>query len=125
MRWEDFRRSGNIEEGSSGRGGGGFGFGMPVRLSGGMIILAVVVGLLFGVNPLDMLGALMGGGGPVVQSQAPQQAPPAPGQRSGVTDPNRDFVSAVLGSTEDVWDKVFQGMGQRYEKPTLHLFHGQ
>src|SRR5438045_1476712 len=103
MRWEDFRRSGNIEEGSPGGGGGG-GFGMPVRLSGGMIIVAVVVGLLFGVNPLDMLGALTGGGGPVPQSQAPQQAPPAPGQRAAATDPNRDFVSAVLGSTEDVWD---------------------
>jgi len=122
MRWQDFRRSDNIEEGSA-PGGGGYGFGMPVRLSGGVIVIAVIVGLLFGVNPLDMLSALMGGGGPVVQ-QAPAPAPSQGGQRAGVADPRRDFASAVLGSTEDVWSKIFQEMGSRYDPPTLHLFKG-
>ncbi|MDQ6620223.1 MAG: zinc metallopeptidase [Pseudomonadota bacterium] len=123
MRWQDFRRSENIEEGSATGGGGGVGFGMPMRLSGGMIVLAVVVGLLFGVNPLDMLSALMGGGGPVTQQQAP--APQrAPGGAARVADdPRRDFVASILGSTEDVWTRVFQDMGSRYEPPKLHLFH--
>ena len=121
MRWGDFRRSDNVEEGSY--GGGGAGFGMPVRLSGGVIVVAVIASLLFGVNPLDMLGAMMGGG--PVQSPAPAPAP-APGgqQRPAVPNPQRDFVSAVLGSTEDVWGETFQRMGRRYDPPRLHLFHG-
>lgn len=123
MRWQDFRRSSNIEEGSA-TGGGGYGFGMPVRLSGGVIVLAVVVGLLFGVNPLDMLSALLGGGGPVAQAPAPAPTPAQPGQRAAAVDPRRDFVSAVVGSTEDVWGKIFQEMGSRYDPPTLHLFTG-
>lgn len=126
MRWGDFRRSDNVEEGSAGGGGGGFGFGGPVRLSGGVIIVAVVAGLLFGINPLDMLGALTGGG-PVTQSSAPAPGPAtstAGGARSGAVDPSRDFVAAILGSTEDVWGKVFEQMGARYDPPTLHLFHG-
>lgn len=126
MRWGDFRRSDNVEEGPAGGSGGGIGFGGPVRLSGGVIIVAVVAGLLFGINPLDMLGALMGGG-PVMQSEAPAPQP-APGTQSGVrpgaANASRDFVSAVLGSTEDVWGKVFQQMGSRYDPPKLHLFHG-
>ena len=117
MRWGDFRRSDNVEEGSS-TGGGGFGLG-AVPISGGVIVIAVIAGLLFGVNPLDMLGALTGGG-PVVQAPAPAPG----GQRAGAVDPNRDFVAAVLGSTEDVWTKVFQDMGARYDPPKLHLFHG-
>ena len=125
MRWGDFRRSDNVEEGSAGGGGGGMGFGGPVRLSGGVIIVAVVAGLIFGINPLDMLGALTGGG-PVTQQQPP--APQAPSKESGVrtAPPNasRDFVSAILGSTEEVWGKLFTQMGSRYDPPKLHLFHG-
>jgi hypothetical protein len=32
------------------------------------------------------------------------------------------FVRRVLADTEDVWDRVFQSAGKRYEKPTLVLF---
>jgi predicted metalloprotease len=34
------------------------------------------------------------------------------------------FVRRVLADTEDVWDRVFQAAGKRYEKPTLVLFSG-
>ncbi len=122
MRWGDFRRSDNVEEGSSYGGPGGFGMGGPVRISGGLIVVAVIAGLLFGVNPLDIIGGMTGGGGPVVQQQAPAPAPG--GQRGAVTDPNSEFVRRVLGSTEDVWTETFQRMGARYDPPTLHLFHG-
>jgi predicted metalloprotease len=128
MRWQDFRRSDNVEEGSS-TGGGGYGFGgMPVRLSGGVIVVAVVVGLLFGVNPLDMLSALMGGGGTVAEAPAPgPRQGTAPGANRGaqvVSDPTRDFAARVLGSTEDVWGRIFKEMGSRYDPPTLHFFTG-
>ena len=124
MRWGDFRRSDNVEEGSASGSGGGIGFGGPVRLSGGVIIVAVVAGLIFGINPLDMLGALTGGGPVTQQTPAPQAPGKESGVRTGAPNASRDFVSAVLGSTEDVWGKLFTQMGSRYDPPKLHLFHG-
>ena len=60
MRWQDYRRSDNVEEGSS---SGPSMFGGGLRLSGGAIILVVVVSLLLGKNPLEMLALLTGGDG--------------------------------------------------------------
>ncbi len=39
-------------------------------------------------------------------------------------DPGKEFVAHVLGDTEDVWGAVFQTMGARYEPPRLVLFRG-
>lgn len=36
-----------------------------------------------------------------------------------------DFVSVVLGSTEDIWEKEFARAGQRYPHPNLVLFTGR
>jgi uncharacterized protein len=119
MRWQDYRRSDNVEEGSS---GGPSMFGGGLRLSGGAIILVVVVSLLLGKNPLEMLALLTGdGGGPVVQTQAPPTATRAP----AANDPQTEFVARVLGDTEDVWGGIFQQMGTRYQPPKLTLYHGQ
>ena len=140
MRWGDFRRSENVEdrtgglpEGTSGGGGGGLPFG-GMRLGGGAIIILVIVGMLFGINPFEMLGMLGGGDGGVVQSPPPQTAPPGYGPQSGAGTPqtsasspaavNMDFSKAVLGDTEDVWGALFKAMGQRYEPPKLVLFRG-
>jgi predicted metalloprotease len=119
MRWQDYRRSDNVEEGSS-SGPGILGGGL--RLSGGAIILVVVVSLLLATHPLEMLALLTGdGGGPVVQTQAPPTATRAP----AANDPQTEFVSRVLGDTEDVWGGIFQQMGKRYQPPKLTLYHGQ
>jgi predicted metalloprotease len=119
MRWQDYRRSDNVEEGSS---SGPSMFGGGLRLSGGAIILVVVVSLLLGKNPLEMLALLTGGGdGPVVQTQAPPTATRAP----AANDPQTEFVARVLGDTEDVWGGIFQQMGKRYQAPKLTLYHGQ
>ena len=123
MRWQDFRRSDNVEElgssGSSGFGGGG------IRLGGGAILVVIVVSLLFGKNPLDVLALLTGDGGapPQVQTQpaAPSGTPHTPTAR----DAQKDFVRAVLGDTEDFWGATFQQMGSRYQPPKLGLFEGQ
>ena len=61
MRWGDFRRSENVEDrtGQSPSGGGFPIGGLPI--GGGALVIVVIVGMLFGINPLDMLGMLSGG----------------------------------------------------------------
>jgi len=140
MRWGDFRRSDNVEdrtggapEGSGTGGGGGLPFG-GMRLGGGALIVVVIIGWLLGINPLEMLGLLSGGGG---EPPAPQSAPaPGYGPQYGAgtdgappaapsqSEKNKDFSARVLGDTEDVWAAVFKAMGSRYEPPKLVLFRG-
>jgi len=45
MRWDDFRRSDNVDDAGS---GGGFGLGGGFRLGGGALIAVVVISLLLG-----------------------------------------------------------------------------
>jgi predicted metalloprotease len=118
MKWEGQRQSENIEDRRAGGGGGGFRIGGGRGIGIGTIIVAVVAGWIFGINPLTLLGAL-GGGGPVMapQSQAPAQRPPA-------NDAMAAFVSTVLADTEDVWGGVMRSAGVPYSQPKLVLFRG-
>jgi uncharacterized protein len=119
MRWQDFRRSDNVEEST---GGGSSGIG-GIHLGVGGVLAVVVISLLLGKNPLDFLALLSDTGAPT-QSQ---QTAPLPSNASGGSqpDPQKDFVARVLGDTEDVWGAVFQKQGSRYEPPKLVLFRGQ
>ena len=135
MRWGDYRRSDNVEDrtGNAPEGGGG---GLPfggMRLGGGALIILVIVGMLFGINPFEMLGMLGGGDGGSIQVPPSQTAPPGYGPQpqaverpgaSGPADVNKDFSARVLGDTEDVWTAIFKQSGQRYEPPKLVLFRG-
>ena len=136
MRWGDYRRSENVEDRTGGApegGGGGLPFG-GLHIGGGALIVLVIVGMLFGINPFEMLGMLGGGGGEVVQAP-PTQPPPgygpqkAPGtdkaQGLAPGDVNKEFSARVLGDTEDVWAAVFKAMGSRYEPPKLVLYRGR
>jgi predicted metalloprotease len=105
-------------------GGGG------IRIGAGGLILLVVVGLLFGINPLDILT----GGGALPPEVSTQQVPSQPGPGSAASPPERaapkdkqtDFVHATLAMTEDVWESVFRSyVGQPYQRPRLVLFEGQ
>ncbi len=130
MRWRQGPRSDNIED-RRGQGGGGFGFpsgrGRRIRIPtggkrGGMgiggIIVVLVLMWLFGGNIGQILGP--GGGGLTQapsQTQQPQIAP-------GKSDELKQFVSVVLGSTEDVWNAKFKALGRTYKEPKLVLFTG-
>jgi len=123
MRWDDFRRSDNVEDA---RGGGG-GFNLPGGRSGGLGIGTVVVlgliGWALGIDP-----ALLISGAEMVNNTRTQQQQPVerPGQKTGApTDQMGNFVAAVLGNTEDTWGKVFETAGQKYRAPRLRLFSGQ
>ena len=122
MKWEGNRESDNVEDrrasGGQGLGGGGGIFGGR-NIGIGTIVIALVGGWIFGINPLTILGLLSGGGTPaqVQQQQAPAQRPPA-------DDRMAKFVSTVLADTEDVWKDVFAKGGSTYKEPRLVLFRG-
>ena len=118
MRMDGQEESSNVED-VRGMGGGGGGFGFGGRgLSIGGIVIAVIVGWIFGINPLQLLGVMDGGGGgTTVQQQGPAPAPPK-------DDAGARFVSQVLRSTEQVWTDVFRESGKTYQPPKLVLFSG-
>ncbi len=109
MRWGGGRRSDNVQDlrGSGMRLGGGLGLGGTA--------VVVVISMLMGVNPLEMLGLVESGIGPGVQ----QDGPPPPS-----SDKAADFIRVILGETETVWGAYFQQAGRTYEQPTLILFSG-
>lgn len=113
MKWEGEERSDNVEDRRAGGGGlvGGRGIGL------GTIVVAVIAGWIFGINPLTVLGLLDGQGGAPSSRVAtgPAPAPPA-------TDTQAQFVSVVLRSTERVWTDVFQQGQAQYVAPKLVLF---
>jgi len=126
MRLEDMRESENVEDrtGMGPAGGGGFPIGGGgIRLGGGALILIVIVSLLFGVNPLSLIGGLdtgssmQTGAGPA-PGYGPQQAPGAPTAE-------KTLARKVLGDTEDVWSAIFKAQGATYAPPTLVLFPGR
>ncbi|QIJ02310.1 neutral zinc metallopeptidase [Stutzerimonas balearica] len=110
MRWKRARRSDNVVD-ARGRSG--------MRLGGGLglggIVIVVVLGLLTGQDPLQLLGQLAGQDGSTVQ----QQRPSTTGD-----DPQVDFVRAILGDTEDTWQALFRQSGEQYRDPRLVLFRG-
>lgn len=119
MKWEGNRESDNVEDRRS-SGGGGMGGLIGGRGIGiGTIVIALVGGWIFGINPLTILSALSGGTptAQVQQQQGPAQRPPA-------DDKMASFVSTVLADTEDVWKTVFTQGGGTYQEPRLVLFRG-
>lgn len=115
MRWEDGRRSDNVED-QRGFTPGGLAIGGGV---GTLVIL--ILGLLSGADPVALLRMVQNNPPVVQQAQAPR-APQAAGPRD---DRKKDFVSVVLADTEDVWRAQFREMGKTYRDPKLVLFSDQ
>lgn len=120
MLWQKGRSSDNVVEDEGGGGGGGPSFGGGRGLGLGGIIIVVIVGLLFGKNPGEILQLLgnMSGGDDSGQPAQQQQVAPAGNDQQTV------FVQKILGSTEDVWGEMFRASGKQYTAPRLVLFHG-
>ena len=96
MDWDDLRRSENVED-ERGSGSGFARGAIPLGLGG--LVVVFVGSLLLGLNPLQVLSLLSGGGGGT--SSYVETGPP-PNDRTA------DFVRALLGDTEDTWQKIFQ-----------------
>jgi predicted metalloprotease len=134
MRWDDFRRSDNIEDDRDGGGGfgggfqgGGGGFGMPVGGGGlgiGTIVVLGILGWAFGIDPSILIGGaeiLTGGGG---QSRYEQHYQPEQRRstRQVPNDQTGQFIAAVVGNTEDTWKEIFAQSGKQYRPPRVRLF---
>jgi uncharacterized protein len=107
MRWQMSRQSSNIEDRR----------GMNVPRAGGIgclgLVVVLVISYLTGSNPLELLQQL--GTDTSMPTQERSAAPAG-------NDEGRQFVAAVLGSTEDEWTQIFAASGRQYQHPRLVLF---
>jgi len=107
MQLDDQRASSNVED----RRGIGVGGGLGI---GGIVI--AVIAYFFGFDPSTVIDV-------AEQVESQRETPQA--TRGAPSDDTGQFVSKVLGSTEDVWTKVFQQSRSQYRPPTLVLYDAQ
>lgn len=113
MRWRNLERSGNVDDrrgASRGAVAGGI---------GGLGIIGVLLAIFLGGGGGGLGDALSGLGAGTSAPQTQEQPPEYQG-----LDEVEDFVSAILGSTETVWNGVFADAGRTYEPAALVLFTG-
>jgi uncharacterized protein len=130
MRWEDFRRSENVEDRrdeEGGYSGGGGGFGIPGGRGGlgiGTIVVLGLVGWALGIDPRLLIGGaeILTGGGQ--SHERPYDSPSRQRQTGTPSDQTGQFVAAILGDTEDRWKEIFQKSNQNYRPPRLVMFSG-
>ena len=109
MRWRGERQSSNIEDRR--------GIGGRVAVGGGLgTIVILVLALLFGADPRQLLEQAPSGPSSEVQSSRPLNPE---------EEELKQFVGVVLGKSEDVWNDVFRRNGSQYREPTLVLFTDQ
>jgi predicted metalloprotease len=110
MRWRGERQSTNIED-RRGLSGG------KVAVGGGIgTILILIIALLFGADPRQLLEQLPNDAGSEVGSSRPLNPE---------EEELRQFVAVVLAKSEDVWQDIFRQNGRQYREPTLVLFTDQ
>jgi len=111
MRWKGQRQSSNVEDRR------GMSTGKKVIGGGiGTIIIALIV-MLLGGNPQEIL-QMLGGGNQTESTQTGEIQLTEHQQELG------EFVSVVLGYTEDVWTQIFTQSGLTYRQPKLVIFSG-
>src|SRR5260370_14822889 len=128
MRYDDFRRSDDIEDrrGDDGSGmGGGGGLGFPrggVGLGIGTIIVLGLVGYAFGIDPRILIGGaeILTGGGHAPSYQTDRRSGPA--KTGAPTDEMGSMISGILGEIDDRWSEIFHASGQSFAGPRILLF---
>ena len=124
MKWEDNRRSSNVEDK---RGESGVNFGSNQK--GSMMMLLPIIKMLIGtkigriVLVIGVIAYFMGYN-PLALLNLEQTSNTSSNQvvNSVEDDKNAQFVSAVLAQTEDIWSEVFKKHGATYKEPKLVLF---
>ncbi len=109
MELGDQNPSGNVEDRR----------GMGVGVGGGLGIGGIVIALIaayFGFDAAPILNTVQETRTQADTREVPKGAP---------TDTMGQFVSKVLGSTEEVWGQIFQKSNAPYHPPTLVLYSRQ
>lgn len=114
MKWEGQRESENVEDRRGISGG-------HVAAGGGIgLVVMVVLALLFGVDPRQILDQVGN------QQYSDQSGTPGqPYQETAEEAQRSKFARVVLADTEDTWGAIFAKSGQQYQPPTLVLFSGE
>jgi len=127
MRYDDFRRSDDIEDrrGEDGGMGGGGGFGLPMGGGGlgiGTVIVLGLLGYAFGIDPRLLIGGaeILSGGGQAPTYQTDRRA--SSGKTGAPTDEVGSMISGILGEIDDRWSEIFKASGQSYTGPKIVLF---
>ncbi|ADY51575.1 protein of unknown function zinc metallopeptidase [Pseudopedobacter saltans DSM 12145] len=104
MKWQGRRQSDNFENRGRGKG---------IAIGGIGTVVIIILGLLFGKDPGQLLSTLQdqSGGSQTENSNGPQSEAEA-------------FTRVVQADTEDVWNKIFRDHGKKYIEPTLVTFEG-
>ncbi len=118
MRWQDRRASTRVEDRRGMRMPGG----RPVGLGCGGLLLVIVVTMLLGGDPMQILQLL--GGMETATVDQPVPGAPDDGATGAPSDELGRFAAVVLASTEDTWNAIFQQKGANYTEPNLVLFSG-
>lgn len=110
MQWRGRRASTNVDDRRGISGGG-------VAAGGGVIGLIIYLVYSF-------LGGGSGEAPPIPQFDPTTQNTTLSPEEKAADDERAEFVKVVLAETEDVWNKIYQEQGSRYQEPTLVLFRG-
>lgn len=131
MRYDDFRRSDNIDDrrdddGGGFGGGGGGGFGIPMGGGGlgiGTMIVLGLVGWAFGIDPRILIsGAEIATGGHQDSTYQTDRRNAEPRSKGTPSDEMGSMISGVLGEIDDRWSEIFRERGQSYAGPRIVLF---
>ena len=107
MRWRGERQSSNVEDRRGFSGG-------KVAVGGGLgTVLIIIIALIFGADPRQLLEQVPSDPSSGVQSSRPVNTE---------EDQLKQYVSVVLAKSEDVWNNLIQQNGRQYREPTLVLF---
>jgi uncharacterized protein len=109
MRWRQSKESQNVQDyrGRSTGGGGGMKLGL------GTVVIGIIAYFLGG--PQAVMQVLSGAGG----------AAPTSEENIDTSVPNDEagqFVTHVLGDTEETWGAIFSAAGRQYPEPKLAIF---
>ncbi len=127
MRYDDFRRSDDIEDrrDEGGMGGGGGGIGLPMGGGGlgiGTIIVLGLISYAFGIDPRILIGGaeILTGGN---QSSTYQTDRPSGVRKTGApSDEMGSMIAGILGEIDDRWSEQFSVTGRNYVGPKVVLF---
>src|SRR5947209_13594598 len=123
MRWDDFRRSDNVEDDRGGGGFGGGGIGMGTGGLGiGTVVVLGLVGWALGIDPRVLIGGaeILTGGNQSPTYQTDRRS--SPGKTGAPTDEMGSMISGILGEIDDRWSEIFQASGKSYTGPKIVLF---